>query len=147
MLKIVQHLLDLSSAVLKKNQADELFDEALVYYQAKDYKKALPLMTEAAELGSLHAMSILGSMYLLGNGVSENGVEAERWLKLAVEGGYEDAVSVLGMAYATGKAGIKVNLRLAREMLMAAADNGDQQSVRMLDMMDNGKGMFRKSKR
>jgi TPR repeat protein len=43
----------------------------------------------------------------LGNGVAENGEEAERWLKRAEEAGYNEAASVLGTAYATGKAGSK----------------------------------------
>ena len=62
-------------------------------------------MIEAAELGNVQAMSILGSMYLLGQGVKEDGALAVMWLQKAIDGGYESAISVLGMAYATGKAG------------------------------------------
>jgi TPR repeat protein len=82
-------------------------------------------------------------MYLLGRGVRENGAEAERWLKQAVEGGYEGAISILGMAYATGSAKIRVDIPLARQLLTQAAEKGDQQSARMLEMMAKGQGIFR----
>jgi hypothetical protein len=147
MLKLLQYLISLNSALLAKARSARLYDEALGFYGAKDYRKAFPLMKQAAELGSLQAMSILGSMYLLGRGVPENGGQAVQWLKQAVDGGFEGAISVLGMAYATGSAGIPMDIPLAREMLTQAAGKGDQQSARMLEMMDNGEGMFRNLKK
>jgi TPR repeat protein len=87
------------------------------------------------------------ALYLLGQGVPENGAQAKRWLNQAVDGGYEGAVSVLGMAYATGQAGIKIDIPLARQMLTQAARKGDQQSARMLEMMAKGEGMFRNLKK
>jgi TPR repeat protein len=113
MLQFIRQLIDLNSALLTKARSATKYDEALALYEAKEYSKAFPVMKEAAELGSLPAMSILGSMYLLGRGAREDGVEAERWLKQAVEGGYEGAISVLGMAYATGSAKIRTDIPLA----------------------------------
>jgi TPR repeat protein len=143
MLKFIQQLIDLNSALLSKARSATKYDEALALYQAKEYSKAFPVMKEAAELGSLPAMCILGSMYLLGRGARENGVEAERWLERAMDGGFEDAISVLGMAYATGSAKIRTDIPRARQMLAQAAEKGDEQSARMLEMMDKGQGMFR----
>ena len=107
MLKFLQSLMQLNEVIVNKAKAVTIYDDALALHQAKNYQKAFPLMREAAELGNVQAMSVLGSMYLLGQGVAENGREAERWLKQAVAGGFEDATSILGMAYATGSAGIK----------------------------------------
>jgi len=143
MLKFIQQLIDLNAALLAKARSATKYDEALALYEVKEYSKAFPVMKEAAELGSLPAMSILGSMYLLGRGVPENGAEAERWLKQAVEGGDEGAISILGMAYATGSAKIRVDIPLARQLLTQAAEKGDQQSARMLEMMAKGQGIFR----
>lgn len=99
-------------------------------------------MREAAELGNTNAMSLYGSMFLLGQGVPENGKEAEIWLKRAVQNGDKNAVSLLGMAYATGKAGFIRDLKQGRELLSQAADAGDVQSARMLEMMDKKQGIF-----
>ena len=147
MLKFIQQLIDLNSALVAKAKSATTYDQALALYEAKEYSKAFPLMKEAAGLGSLPAMSILGSMYLLGRGVRENGIEAHRWLKHAVDGGFEGAISVLGMAYATGSAGIRTDIPLARKLLTQAAEKGDHQSERMLEMMNKGEGMFRNLKK
>jgi len=147
MLKFIQHLIDLNAPLLARARSATKYDEALALYEVKEYSKAFPLMKEAAELGGLPAMSILGSMYLLGRGVRENGAEAERWLREAVEGGYEGAISILGMAYATGSAKIRADIPLARQLLTQAAEKGDQQSARMLEMMDKGQGMSRRLKK
>ena len=90
------------------------------------------------------AMAVYGSALLLGQGVPENGMEAVKWLQMAVEkNNHVGAASVLGMALATGKAGVKPNHKLARELLTQAVSEGDQQSAEMLDMMDKRKGIFK----
>lgn len=47
------------------------------------------------------------------------------------------------MAYATGKAGVRIDIAKATEMLTYAAEQGDEQSARMLSMIEKGEGMFR----
>lgn len=142
MLNLFNALVSLNATLAGKIRSIASYDEALALYNNKDYVKALPLMTEAAELGNVHAMSLLGSMYLLGQGVREDGRLAVLWLQRAMDGGYESAASVLGMAHATGKAGVKIDLPKARMLLEAAASKGDAQSARMLEMIDRGEGMF-----
>lgn len=147
MFQTIKNLFALNGALLGKARSITAYTEALAYQDAKEHDKALPLMIEAAELGNVQAMSVLGSMYLLGKGAKEDGRLAVAWLQKAIDGGFEDAVSVLGMAYATGKAGVKIDIPKAREMLIFAAERGDEQSARMLEMMDKGEGMFRHLKR
>lgn len=142
MWQFIQRLISFNDQMLNKVKATQIYDEALSFYSAKEYKKALPLMTEASNLGHPQAMSLLGTMYLMGFGVKENGKEAESWLLKSVEAGFSEAASVLGMAYATGKAGVKIDTEKATRLLTEAAEKGDQQSARMLTMMQNGEGMF-----
>ena len=147
MYKFISNLINLNAALAHKARAVMAYDEALAYYKVKDYKQALPLMVEASELGNAQAMSILGSMYLMGQGVKEDGRQAVSWLQQSIDAGYEGAISPLGMAYATGKAGVKIDIPKAREMLTYCAEKGDEQSARMLSMMDNGEGMFKHLKK
>ncbi|UCV04959.1 tetratricopeptide repeat protein [Dechloromonas denitrificans] len=147
MLNFIKNLVTLNGALLNKARSITAYTEALAFQEANEHDKALALMIEASELGNVQAMSVLGSMYLLGRGVKEDGRQAVAWLQKAIDGGFEDAISVLGMAYATGKAGIKVDIPKAREMLIFSADRGDEQSARMLGMMDRGEGVFRGQKK
>lgn len=143
MLSFLKNLINLNVALANKARSVMAYDEALAFKEAKDYKHALPLLIEASELGNAQAMSILGTMYLMGQGVTEDGTQAMTWLQRSIDAGFEGAISVLGMAFATGKAGIKIDLAKARELLTHCAENGDEQSARMLSMMDNGEGMFK----
>lgn len=144
MLQLVKNLFLINGVLINKVNGLRLYDEALALHSAGEYKAAFPLMTQAAQLGVLDAMTLLGTMYLLAQGVREDGDQAITWLQKAVDAGYEGAVSVLGMAYATGKAGVPVDLTKARPLLERAASGGDEQSARMLQMMDAGVGVFAK---
>jgi TPR repeat protein len=143
MIKLISNLLSLNVVLANKVRSIKAFEEGLAFNDAGEFKQAFPLMLESAELGHEKAMCLLGTMYLMGQGIAENGREALRWLEKSRELGYEESVSVLGMAYATGKAGIKIDLEKGREMLADAAERGDEQSARMLGMIDRGEGMFR----
>lgn len=147
MFKLISNLLTLNVALGSKLRSIQAFDEGMDLHGQENFKDALPLMQEAAELGNPQAMSLLGTMYLFGQGMKVDGKNAELWLQKSIDGGYEGSISVLGMAYATGAAGIRIDMAKAREMLTFAADKGDEQSARMLGMMDRGEGMFHKQKR
>jgi TPR repeat protein len=141
--EFISHLLNLNIILMNKMRATQVYDEALAYGNAREHRKAAPLLKKAAELGNADAMAVYGSALLLGKGVPENGAEAVKWLQLAIERNQIGAVSVLGMAYATGKAGVKPNRKLARELLARAVVEGDLQAAEMLNMMDKKKGIFK----
>lgn len=147
MFKLIQNLLTLNGALFGRIRALKAYDEAMALQGAKEYTKAFLLLKEAAELGHVEAMALLGTAYLLGQGCRENGAEAERWLLQAVAGGYTEAESTLAMAYATGKAGCRQDLDRAIPMLESAAAAGDVQSARMLEMIERGEGIFARHKR
>ena len=147
MLNLIKTLIGLNAAMTGKMRSIQAYDEGLALRDAGDLKGGYALIKESAELGHEGAMAILGSIYLLGEGVKENGPEALRWLERSIELGCEDSISLLAMALVTGKAGIKIDIERGRKMLEFAAEKGDTQSIRMLEMMDNGVGMFRSLKR
>lgn len=142
--RILAKLQSYALSLENRTQAGPVFDAAMADYREKKFRSAFPKMREAALLGDKNAMALLGSMYLQGLGTYENGEESLKWLHKAVDAGQTDAIGVLGMAYATGKARIEKNKKLALEYLTQAAQLGDQQSIRMLSMIQNKQGMFRK---
>jgi TPR repeat protein len=136
-------LLNLNMFLWNNIRATQAYDEALAYIDAEEYRKAAPLLKESAELGNVDAMAVYGGYLLLGQGVQENGLEAVRWLELAVEKNQVRAIATLGMAYASGNAGVKPNHKRARELLNRAVAEGDHYAVEMLDAMDKKKGIFK----
>ncbi|MDS4075697.1 MAG: hypothetical protein RKO68_06965 [Candidatus Accumulibacter sp.] len=146
-MNFIKTLIGLNAAMAGKIRSIQAYDEGLAKRDAGNFKDGYVLIKESAELGHEGAMAILGSIYLLGEGTKENGSEALRWLERSIELGCEHSISVLGMALVTGKAGIKIDLQRGRKMLEYAAEKGDTQSIRMLEAMDNGLGMFRSLKR
>lgn len=130
--------LSLVSALLGcTDRADAVYRRGLDLYEKKQYDKALPFISEAAEAGHTDGMSVLGTMYLFGRGVQEDGVKAEAWLKRAARSGQVDAQSILGIMYATGQ-GVARNIPEAKEWLMRAAKAGDQHAIDMLRRIGGG---------
>ena len=64
MLKLIQNLFNLTTVLTAKAKSQALFDQALTLNEAGRCKEAFPLMKEVAEAGNVHAMSLLGGMYL-----------------------------------------------------------------------------------
>lgn len=147
MFQLLKSLLGLNAVLAAKLKGQQLYEEGTALRDAGKLKEGYLLILQSAELGNKSAMAILGSIYLLGEGTKENGPEAVRWLEKSIEFGYEDSISLLGMALVTGKAGVKQDLERGRKLLVHAAAQGDEQSARMLDAMDKGMGMFKGLKR
>ena len=145
MIRLLSSLLNTVVLLNNKVRADQAFDEGLAYYDKKQYAEAFPLIKESAEEGSsARAMSLLGSMYVLGYGIKEDGNEAIKWLVKAMENGDAVAVGILGMVYVTGKAGAPRKMKEGIALLEKAVENGDEKSAKMLTAIRNGEGMFRK---
>jgi TPR repeat protein len=140
----LKKIIDKNGRKLDEFRATSAYDEALNFHNEKDYKKALPKMLEAAVLGHPPAMCLLGSMYLLGQGVKEDGEHAVEWLLKSIDKGYFEASSVLGMAYVTGKAGVKIQRDYGIKLLKDAAESGDTQAQQMLALISKGEGIFAK---
>ena len=102
---------------------------------AKDYKTALKGFEELAEKGHVRAATLAGGMYITGAVVKENGPKALKYLTIGAEAGDVDAIALLGMAYAAGKAGVKVDYFKARPLLEQAVKNGDKHALQMLNMV------------
>ena len=70
-----------------KNPADKIFKEACELYKKNDYGKAAELFRQAADLGSAEAMSDMGLLYYLGQGVPQVKQYAIEWWTKAAEAG------------------------------------------------------------
>lgn len=75
-------------------------------YFNKDFATAAIKLEPCAERGDAKLQSLMGSLYRVGRGVTQNYKTAARWYTLASEQGYARAQGDLGVMYATGQ-GVK----------------------------------------
>ena len=70
--------------------------------EAGDYAEAAKWYRKAADEGLAIAQFRLGSMYALGEGVSQDDAEAKKWFREAADQGYAKAQNDLGEIYLNG---------------------------------------------
>src|ERR1700675_701565 len=71
------------AAILAATAEAGPLEEGIDAYHEKAYAKAAELWRPLAEAGNAPAQYLLGSLYVEGNGVEEDSVEALKWLELA----------------------------------------------------------------
>ena len=89
-------------------------------YQRGFYLTAFALATKQAGLGDIHAQTLLGELYLKGNGVEQDMKEAANWFEIAAEKGDREAQFNLGMLYAQGQ-GVPKDFEKALDYFQKAA--------------------------
>ncbi|HKX86870.1 MAG TPA: tetratricopeptide repeat protein, partial [Flavobacterium sp.] len=104
--------------------AEELNQQSKVLLEEGKYQEALPVLRNAALLGSGEAQYNLG--YFLQNGIigDKNPTEAVNWYKKSSENNFNDGHYAMMMAYGNG-AGIEQNLEKAFEYALKCAHNDD----------------------
>ncbi|WP_171022152.1 tetratricopeptide repeat protein [Cohaesibacter sp. CAU 1516] len=94
-------------------------------YQRGYYLSAFDLATKLAAGGERSAMTLLGELYLNGQGVPQDVKEAANWFQLAADKGDPEAQFSLGLLHARGR-GVEKNIDKAVELFTKAAENGQK---------------------
>lgn len=109
------------------------------FEREEQYDTAAPLLEEAAEMGDLEAMLVLGKLYLYGNGVATSNNTAAYWILKSAQGGNAAAYYDAGVLYQYGW-GVEKDWDKARSWYQKALDSdystGKTQAQRALDEMD-----------
>lgn len=100
------------------------YHEAKYFYDNKDYDKALPLLSKAAELGDINAQFYLGFMYAHGYGVVQDYPKAVAWFSKSAELGNARGQYNLGTMYSHGY-GVEKDYNKAITWYRRAAIRGD----------------------
>lgn len=140
----IKALVNMNSLLMRAVHVDEQYENALAEHLAGRHQQAFALAKPLADAGHLPAQNLLGTMYLLGQGVQESGSEALFWLNKAYSGGYKEAAAILGMALVTGKAGMPINMEKGKNLLAEAVGFGDADAQLMLNMIEAKQGIFAK---
>lgn len=114
--------------------AEQAFKQAKTYYEQNDFTQAVPWLEKAASLGHADAQGLLGSMYLIGRGISKDVKLAIHWLQKAALLGHAEAQSLLGAIYLVGKDAPQDFVQ-AQQWLRQAAEQGLADAQYLLGMM------------
>ncbi len=134
----------------KKGHTGAMIKYGEVLARAGFMKEAVASYRQAAELGDPEGEFLLGSMYLdLGNynwqdpGVKIDSKEAFKWIKMAAEQDYAQAINLMASAYASGGFGLTDAERTNEEILKwlhKSADFGDGTAMdKLADAYREGK--------
>lgn len=85
--------------VRSKDEAEALYQQGLIFYEAENYEKALECFLSAVEQGYANAQLALGDMYKFGRGVKQDFEHALACCRRAAEQGHLDAQYRLGCTY------------------------------------------------
>ena len=96
-----------------------------VYYNGRDYERAVSCFRNAAEKEDVAAQYNLGVCYYNGQGVTQDFVQAVYWFQRAAEQGFAQAQNDLGVCYYNGQ-GVPQNTDLAAQWWFEAAMKGNE---------------------
>ena len=90
------------SNVANRLKANEYIKKGMEYYRAKNYTQAASYLEKAANLGEFTSQSVLGSMYMKGEGVAQDYQKAKYWLEKSANQQFAPAQFGLGLMYYQG---------------------------------------------
>ncbi len=115
-------------------------------YKQGDYDTAARMFRELADAGDADAQSTMGDLYMHGEGVPKDPVQAIAWYRKAAAQGQVVAEINLGVCYEKG-VGVSPDLAEAVRWYRKAAEQGDPGAQRFLgDMYANGFGVAKDRK-
>lgn len=104
--------------------ASELNEESKKLIESQEFKKAVPILKQAAELGNAESQYNLGYCYQAGIGVEQNSEKATEWYSKSAEQGWNDGLYAMMMAYGNGS-GVQEDYNKAFSYALKCAENGD----------------------
>jgi len=93
----------------------------------------LSILRKNAEQGNVNAQALLGICYYEGDGIEQDSIEAEKWLRLAAEQGNANAQALLGICYYEGTSVLQ-DYEEAERWLRLAAEQGEINAQRFLGL-------------
>lgn len=102
--------------------------------EERRYNDAIKHFTAGASLSSAASMFNLGLCHELGLGTLVDHVKAAKYYSDAADQGHADATYNLGVYHAQGRGGFTVDINRARDYFVKAAELGQSQAQRALDL-------------
>jgi len=121
-MKLFYSLLFIGLFTLQAQAELSTFQQGALYVQKHEFKKALPLLQQAAKDGNAQAYFFLGIMNINGDGVEQNYPAALLYFQQALDNGYKNAAYDIGAIYKNGE-GVPKDTQKAKQYYLIAAEN------------------------
>ena len=118
------------------NLTNIYYDWGLDSYTDKEYSTAYKWISKSAERGHIDGQTILGVMYLFGQGIEPDRDKAEFWLLKSAEAGNKDAQSILGLTFYSG-INKEIDAANSIKWLTLAAEQGEEKAKMALEHIIN----------
>ncbi len=126
---------------LSAQHPDVLYAEGKAFYDAKEYKQAVPKLKAAAEKGHKKAQYRLGRCYDKGYGVREDEKAAFAWYSKSAAQGYAKAEYQMGKCYKNGEGTTKDRAKAVEYFRKAAAKGNADGQLALGKCYLKGKGV------
>lgn len=121
--------------------SNELNEKAKTFIQQRDFTNAVPVLKQAANLGSAESQYNLAICLFEGLGITKDEKQANEWLLKSAKQNYANAQFKLAYSYAGGR-GVEKDLSEAFSWFLKAAENGDEEAQFIVaGMYKNGQGI------
>ena len=108
----------------QRAMAEGLWQRASAMVNREQYRDAMPLLFQAANMGHARAQSMLGIIFQDGDGVKADDRAAAYWFGAAAAQGHRAAQYGLGGMYEEGEGGLPKDLAKATELYIKSASQG-----------------------
>lgn len=108
--------------------AEELNERSKELLNQQKFEEAIPILSEAAELGNAESQYNLGVCYQFGYGIEKNDSIATSWYLKSAEQGWTDGEYKMSYAYIRGT-GIEINEKKAFEYSLKCAAKKDVECI------------------
>ena len=131
----------------KKGNTYAQYQLGFIFKEFNKYKKAIKHLELAAQQGSSKAYLLLGSMYSLGEGVSQDYKKAIKYLELAAQQGYSGAYYALGSMYFLDEGMLQDNKKAIKYLKLAAQQGNINAYLLLGNMYLYGEGVSQDDKK
>jgi len=101
-----------------------VFEDGLIENDRGDYQSAFNIWIVGAKDGDPMSQFAVATLYRKGVGVEKNLKESAKWMQKSAEGGYVEAMRVVGSSYLWGRAGFNKSIKDSLSWYRKAAKYG-----------------------
>lgn len=125
----------------EQGNVDAIYGAAMCHYYTENYPSAVALLQQGADKNHPQSQFVLGSCYILGQGLKQNNKKGLQWCQKAAQQGLDEAQHFLGEAYYKGEIVKKDYKKAVYWWTLSAEQNHNESLVDLGSCYADGNGV------